>query len=242
MRVTLLLLCATALLGACSTPESPPPKAETTPESPPLRGMYSYMADAGWFIECRSGTRMPVAQEGDNAALERAYSNGKSMDGAPLLATVEGRVEDRLPMEGDQKRPTLIVDKFISVEAQGCSGPSSTAQLENTYWKLMALLDRPVATPEGAREIHFVLNSAERQLSGFAGCNRMSGPYVLEGEKISFDQIASTMMACASGMDIEQQFKQMFAAVAAWKISGETLQFVDINGNAIATFESRYMK
>ena len=242
MRLRLTLIGATALIAACSAPESPPPQAEAAPPTEPLRGMYSYMADAGWFIECRSGPRMPVAQEGDNAALERAYSNGKSMDGAPMLGTVEGRVEDRLPMEGDQKRPTLIVDKFISVEAQGCSGPSSTAQIENTYWKLMVLLDKPVATPEGAREVHFVLNSGERQLSGFAGCNRMSGPYVLEGEKISFDQIASTMMACASGMDVEQQFKQMFAAVAAWKISGETLQLFDSSGKAIATFESRYMK
>ena len=88
-----------------------------------MRGMYSYMADAGWFVDCRSGVRLAVAQEGDNAALEAAYSKDQSMPGAPLLATVEGRVEDRMPMEGSGLRPTLIVEKFIAIASEGCPGP-----------------------------------------------------------------------------------------------------------------------
>ena len=212
------------------------------PPTSQLRGMYSYMADAGWFTDCRSGTRMPVAQEADNAALERAYSNGKSMDGAPMLATVEGRVEERLPMEGDQKRPTLIVDKFISVEAQGCSGPPSTAHLENTYWKLMTLDGDSVETPEGAREIQFVLTSENHRVTGFSGCNSMMGAYQVENDRIVFSNMGGTMMACANTMEIERRVHQMFSNVAAWKISGETLQLSDANGKAVATFESRYMK
>jgi len=38
-----------------------------------LRGMYSYMADAGRFTECLTRLSLPVAQEADNASLERAY-------------------------------------------------------------------------------------------------------------------------------------------------------------------------
>jgi uncharacterized lipoprotein YbaY len=90
-----------------------------------LRGMYSYMADAGWFVDCRSGVRLAVAREGDNAALEAAYSKDQSLPGAPLLATVEGRVEDRMPMEGAGPRPTLIVEKFISISIEGCSDTGS---------------------------------------------------------------------------------------------------------------------
>jgi copper homeostasis protein (lipoprotein) len=204
--------------------------------------MYSYMADAGWFVDCLSGARLPVAQEGDNAALERAYSSGKSMDGAPMLATVEGRVEDRLPMEGSEQRPTLIVDKFISVEAQGCSGPSSTAQLENTYWKLMTLGSDNVATPEGAREIQFVLHSEGHRVAGFSGCNSMMGAYTLEQDKIVFTQMGGTRMFCQNTMDIETRFHQMFSQVATWKISGESLALIDAGGQTLATFESRYMK
>lgn len=203
-----------------------------------LRGMYTYMADAGWFNDCRSGVRLAVAQEGDNAALERAYSQAQG----PMLATVEGRAEDRMPMEGPGPRPTLIVEKFISIVAEGCSGPASTAQLENTYWKLMAIRDTMVETPEGAREIHLVLNSQESRVKGFGGCNGFSGGYELNGDKIKFGNIAATMMACAGGMDTERKVHEMLPKVTGWKISGETLQLSDEKGVVLATFESRYMK
>jgi uncharacterized lipoprotein YbaY/heat shock protein HslJ len=217
--------------------------SQASSASQQTRGMYSYMADAGWFVDCRSGVRLAVAQEGDNAALETAYSKARSMDGVPMLATVEGRVEDRMPMEGPGPRPTLVVEKFISVDAgQGCSGPSSTAQLENTYWKFMTLDGKSIESPEGARELHIVLNSQNQRVTGFPGCNRMTGSYQLKDDKITFTQMAGTMMACVSGMDTERQIHEMFARVAGWKIAGETLQFTDSNGTVLATFESRYMK
>ena len=217
--------------------------SEASAPAQQLRGMYSYMADAGWFVDCRSGVRLAVAQEGDNAALEAAYSRDRKMAGAPLLATVEGRAEDRMPMEGPGPRPTLIVEKFVSVDpAEGCSGPGSTAQLENTYWKLMTLNGTSVESPPGTRELQLVLNSQERRVNGFAGCNRFSGEYKLDGDKITFDKVAGTMMACAGDMSVERRIHEMIGQVAGWKIAGETLQLTDANGTAIATFESRYMK
>jgi len=180
-------------------------------------------------------------RNGDNAALERAYSKARPMAGAPLLAVVEGRVEERVPMEG-ASRPTLIVERFISVDSQGCSGPQSTAQLENTYWKLMTLDGMPMESPPGAREIHFVLHSEGHRVAGFAGCNQMMGSYQLAGEKIDFSQVGGTLMACEYGMEQEQKFQQVFARVAGWKISGETLQLLDGAGAVLATFESRYLR
>ena len=214
---------------------------KATAPSEQLRGMYSYFADAGWFVECLTGRRLPVAQERDNAALESAYSKAKDMAGAPLLATVHGRIEPRTPMEGDLVRKTLIVEKFISIEPRGCSGPSSTAALENTYWKLTTLFGKPVETTESAREIHFVLHQAGLRLAGFSGCNSVTGTYRLEGEKIQFQDLAGTLMACPNILDIEREIHEMFSNVARWKISGETLQLSDASGGPLATFESRYM-
>jgi copper homeostasis protein (lipoprotein) len=219
--------------------------AETSVASTPaqnLRGMYSYMADAGWFVDCRSGIRLAVAQEGDNAALETAYTKDQRMPGAPLLATVEGRVEDRMPMEGPGPRPTLIVEKFISIAPEGCSGPSSTALLENTYWKLITLNNTSVESSEGTRELHLVLNSQDQRVKGFAGCNNFMGAYQLEGPKITFSRVAGTMMACAGDMSVEQHIHEMLSRVIRWKISGETLQLTNDQGIPLATFESRYMR
>ena len=257
MNTRLAMMCVAALLSGCSTNDSQAPAPAATGNasssaasypSESRRGMYSYMADAGWFVDCRSGARLPVAQEGDNAALEAAYSRARGApgagdgDGVPMLATVEGRVEERKPMEGPGTRPTLIVQKFVSLDAQGCSGPTSTAQLANTYWKLMAIGNSVVETPEGAREIHMVLNAGDQRVNGFSGCNRFMGGYRVEGANITFSNVAGTRMACVSGMEIEQQFHEVLGKVAGWKISGETLQLTNAQGMTIATFESRYMK
>jgi uncharacterized lipoprotein YbaY/heat shock protein HslJ len=207
-----------------------------------LRGLYSYLADAGWFVDCRSGVRLAVAQEGDNAALQVAFIKARDMAGAQLLATVEGRVEDRTPMEGSGTQPTLIVEKFVSVEPQGCSGPASTAQLENTYWKVMTLNGKRVVTPDGAREIHFVLTSENRRMRGFGGCNGLSGGYEIDGDRIKFINIARTLMACTHDMVTETEFHEMFPRATGWKVTGEVLQLTDATGDVIAAFESRYMK
>ncbi|HEU4779152.1 MAG TPA: META domain-containing protein [Steroidobacteraceae bacterium] len=246
MRTISALLLSMALV-ACAKPVPEVAALPASSDAPPashaaqMRGMYSYMADAGWYTDCLSGLRMPVAQVGDNAALERAYSNVKQMDGAPLLAVVEGRVEERVPMEG-ARRPALIVEKFVSIDAQGCSGPQSTAVLENTYWKLMTLGGQNVATIDGAREIHFVLHTEGNRVAGFAGCTQLMGSYQVTGVMIKFNHMGGTLMACTHGMEHEQDFLRLFPRVTQWKIEGETLQLLDDTGVVLATSESRYMK
>jgi len=117
----------------------------------------------------------------------------------------------------------------------------STAELLNTHWKLVQFGDQVISTPAGAREINFVLQSENQQVAGFSGCNRMMGSYVLDGAKIRFEQMAGTLMACVPDLELEREFLAMFALVARWEISGESLRLLDSQGKTLATFESRYM-
>jgi copper homeostasis protein (lipoprotein) len=215
--------------------------ATTATSARRLQGLYSYMADAGMFVECETGQRLPVVQEADNAALEAAYSAARPTPGAALLAVVDGRIENREPMEGPA-RPMLIVDRFLSIAPGSCSDGRSTASLENTYWKLMRLGSQPVTVADGQREPHFVLQSETRRVTGSGGCNRMAGSYTLEGSKISFSQMAGTMMACPDGMDVERAFHTALQTVSRWHIDGETLALFDAAGESVASFESRYMR
>jgi heat shock protein HslJ len=115
----------------------------------------------------------------------------------------------------------------------------NTAELLNTYWKLVQLGDQVVNTPAGAREIHFVLQSVNQGVTGFSGCNRMMGSYVLDGARIRFEQMAGTLMACVPDLELERQFLAMFALVARWEISGESLRLLDSQGKSLAAFEAR---
>lgn len=215
--------------------------AVAAPSARRLRGLYSYMADAGMFVECESGQRLPVIQEADNAALEAAYSAARPTPGATLLAVVDGRIENRQPMEGPT-RPMLIVERFVSISAGSCSDARSTASLENTYWKLMRLGSQPVTVADNQREPHFVLQPETKRVAGSGGCNRMMGSYTLDGNKLSFSQMAGTRMACPQGMDVEQAFYAALQKVTSWRIDGETLELFDAAGASVAGFDSRYMK
>ena len=101
-----------------------------------MRGMYSYMADAALFLDCRRQQRFPVATEADNAALERAYlkHQHRYLPGKPLLVEVEGHFEPRQKMEGNGMQENLIVNRFINIhEQETCTAKVPPLPAENTY-------------------------------------------------------------------------------------------------------------
>jgi heat shock protein HslJ len=119
---------------------------------------------------------------------------------------------------------------------------ASTANLINTYWKLMLIGDEIVETPADTSEIQIVLQAENQRVAGFAGCNRMFGSYVLDGNKLKFAEIGGTKMACEGRMELEERFQIALTQVATWKIAGETLTLQGEDGKTLLTFESRYMK
>lgn len=116
------------------------------------------------------------------------------------------------------------------------------AALENTHWKLIQLGAQPVVLEPGQREPYFVLSSSERRVQGYGGCNRLTGSYTLEGAKLHFGQMASTMMACPDGMAEEAAFLSALQSAASWKITGDQLELFGAGGELLARFESRHLK
>ena len=208
-----------------------------------MRGIYMYMADAGLFTECLTGRKLPVAQEGDNAALERGYLKVRTQPGEPLLVNLEGRMAMRPKMEGPGEQETLVVDRFIKVWPGETCGPRfSTAQLENTYWKLVRLGDQPVIVSPNRREPHLRLAPEGVRVQGFGGCNRFFGGYELQGQILRFDKMGMTRMSCPDGMDQEQAFMKALESAVQWNILGEHLELYGAGGEILARFESRYFE
>lgn len=145
-------------------------------------------------------------------------------------------IQSKLNLNYDLKRaPT-----FAPIESSGKE--TSAASLENTYWKLIGLGDVPVEAANQQQEPHFVLNPETHRVSGSGGCNRLTGSYTLNGDALTFSQVAGTMMACLEGMETEKTFLQVFSQVNSWKISGQRLELYDTGGKRVASFEARYMK
>jgi copper homeostasis protein (lipoprotein) len=206
-----------------------------------MRGIFTYMADAGRFTECSSRQSWPVAKEGDNAELESAYLRGRRRDSEGMLVKVVGRVAMRPRMEGGGRERALVVERFLDARpGERCAGGGATnAALENTHWTLTSLGDRPVTVRAGEQEPHLMLSSETGRMSGWAGCSGVSARYRAKGQSLTFTALMSMRATCASkGADLERRYVTALRDVSRAKITGQRLELFDARGKSLARFEA----
>lgn len=205
-----------------------------------LTGLFRYEADAATITLCADGRRLPVAMEGEYRALEAAYLAARREPGQPLRVRLEGRIEPRPSAEaGRPPQDSLVVERFIELSpSESCGVESADLPLRGTRWTLVRLGDTPVQASEPERAPHLIFAVDELRVSGSGGCNRVTGSFELEGDELHLDRLASTMMACPSGMEQEQRFLGSMQKVERYGIRGRQLELRDAAGAVIARFEA----
>ena len=205
-----------------------------------IEGMFTYLADAATITLCADNRRLPVAMEGDYKALEAAYLKERQQPGQALLVSFEGRIALRAAMEASQPpQLSVVVERFMNIwPRETCGNPRVDSPFHDTYWKLVRLGETPVPAAEKQREPHLIFASHEPHVSGSGGCNRVMGGFELDGDKLRLGHLASTMMACPTGMEQEQRFLQSLEQVERYRISGSHLELLDAAGAVIARFEA----
>jgi heat shock protein HslJ len=107
-------------------------------------------------------------------------------------------------------------------------------------WTLTALMGQP-PLPVTTITAEFGQDGApsDGRVSGSSGCNTYSGPYEVDGNKLSFGQpMASTLMACQPAvMEQEVAYMGALASVATYEIKDGTLTLYDSDKTAVAEFE-----
>ena len=103
----------------------------------------------------------------------------------------------------------LALSACANIAAPAPSAGIAPATLNGTTWRIANIDGQPVPQSGGARapQIRF----ADGHLSANAGCNTMTGGYTLNGNVISVDQMASTMMMCQEAMEREARLGQILA-------------------------------
>jgi copper homeostasis protein (lipoprotein) len=206
-----------------------------------MTGMYSYMADAGRFRDCRTGRELAVAQEADNAELERKYTAVRKTPGERLLVSFDGKLTTRARPDGNAAQSTVIVEHFVGIwPGDTCGAHLSTASLVNTFWALTWLDGTTLEAPKPEKEIHLLLEPTSGRARGFAGCNTFGGPYAAGATTLTFGPLAATKMYCAEFQQIEDRYLQALGRVASWEVYGEQLELYDAKHELLARFESRY--
>ncbi len=118
----------------------------------------------------------------------------------------------------------------------------STNELTGTAWKLTTLVSAGTATKaivneELGREAGFEF-LPEGRVSGSGGCNVINASFTLDGDKLSFGPVMSTMMACAE--DVMQQeiaFTQALEQIETFTLEGDTLTLSSADQQTQLIFE-----
>jgi heat shock protein HslJ len=126
--------------------------------------------------------------------------------------------------------------------------PAATQLLDDTSWQLTSWTRADGATrdvPHGEGDkaadapITLVLSTAngQRRASGFSGCNRYTGTYMLRDGKLSFGPLAGTRMACASaGGKLESDYLDALAHVDKSGVqmrAPQELQLITASGDTL---------
>jgi heat shock protein HslJ len=92
----------------------------------------------------------------------------------------------------------------------GCTRPADKlppgAEQLGGSWVLQRLNGEVLDSGQFARGLpQLAFDLSQKRVSGHTGCNRLSGTFAIQGDRITFRQLASTKMACA-GVSVEQPF------------------------------------
>lgn len=147
--------------------------------------------------------------------------------GERLLFTTTQRNEvdvlDPSPIE-------LVVDPVPATEPM----PTSDTPLTDTYWKLIEVDGRPIEIGDGIRQPQLVLNRQDGRFTGSGGVNRMMGGYSVDGDSLSFSQVAATMMAGPpEAMQQEQAIVGALGLVRGFRLTADRLTLLDASGAPI---------
>ncbi|MFD2247180.1 META domain-containing protein [Pontibacter ruber] len=133
-----------------------------------------------------------------------------------------------------------ILIAFILLFGTSCTVPTSqpigepTALVE-TYWILYSISEEKIAPDEGT-PCFLRFEAKDRDVKGFAGCNRFSGKYNLTGDRLKIYELSVTRMSCPH-MELENYLLKTLEEVTTYRIAGEILTLYK-GDKAVATFRT----
>lgn len=118
--------------------------------------------------------------------------------------------------------------------------PQMSTELLETHWKVVEINGQPVTNPAAnQKEAYIMLTKEGNRLQGNGGCNNLMGTYqLMDGNRIKFSGVASTMMACPD-MTIESQLGKAIEMADNYAINGKNLMLAKAKMAPLVRFEAQ---
>lgn len=129
----------------------------------------------------------------------------------------------------------LLLVNLRNVQNNAEPGSVSLADLVQVAWRPTHLGEMPL--PDDTRmRLQF---GADGQLSGNGGCNRFTGGFQLNGQKLTIGPVAATRMACPEPIQsFEFSYFEALQAVQIVNLKDDRLVLRDADGQQLVRFIS----
>jgi heat shock protein HslJ len=110
--------------------------------------------------------------------------------------------------------------------------------LFETYWKLVKLNNENIPQTENKnQEAHMLFIKKDTIVFGSGGCNQFRGRFELDAlnNQLSFQPMATTMMACDNS-ETEDKFFKTLEKISQYEIKNDSLKLFDYNKTGLAKF------
>ena len=119
---------------------------------------------------------------------------------------------------------------------------AQTAGIEGIQWYLTEVGGSPVSPMADDKQPHMLLDPAQKQATGFAGCNNFFGRYELDGYLLTFGPMGATRMACPDlETGLETSVFDALENTREWKKEGESLLLIDDDAVLAHFSQEKYM-
>jgi len=114
--------------------------------------------------------------------------------------------------------------------------PKAPPTLKGTAWTAVEIYGTPAPAGPHKQEAYLFFDNAGR-VSGSDSCNRLTGPYTLKGNGLSFGKMAVTTMACIT--DVPDRFLNALKGTSHYDIIDGKLNLYGATGKPLAVFTRR---
>jgi heat shock protein HslJ len=125
----------------------------------------------------------------------------------------------------------LAATLFVACLTLAACSSTPAADLPGSQWTVTSI-DGTTTQAEGTPTIEFGSDGA---VAGTTGCNRYSGKVLVDGDKITFQSIASTLIGCDDALGAQEQaFIAALDKASNWSIGPNGDLTITGGGNIVA--------
>lgn len=136
----------------------------------------------------------------------------------------------RLPLAG-----LLLLGSLLGCQPRSSATPDPAPVTDRT-WVLREVEGAPLDSTAREHPPTLLLGTSNTRATGFAGCNRFSGPYTLGPGTLEFGPLMMTRMACPA-MGLETRLAAALARARQYRVEGSSL-LLEADGAVVARYEA----